>query len=179
MKMAMQYWVNRGVRPAAGKFIFFRGGYHGDTTGAMAISDPASGMQAPFTIFDAALLSSICRRARKAAPVRAPARAPRRGIAGIIVEPLAQGAGGMRFHDPTVLARLRAAADRYELLLIFDEIFTGFGRTGEMFACAAAGVVPGHRHIVEGADRRELPLAATVTPRKVFDAFQSDDPATP
>ena len=65
-----------------------------------------------------------------------------RSIAGIVVEPLVQGAGGMKFHDANVLKRLRAAADKYDLLLIFDEIFTGFGRTGTMFACEAVDVTP-------------------------------------
>ena len=73
-------------------------------------------------------------------------------LAGIIVEPRAQGAGGMRFHDAAVLRRLRAAADRYELLLIFDEIFTGFGRTGTLFACEDGAA--GYHDAVEGADRR-------------------------
>ncbi len=75
-------------------------------------------------------------------------------IAGLIVEPLVQGAGGMRFHDAATLQRLREIADRCGALLIFDEIFTGFGRTGSMFACEQAGVVARHRHAVQGADRR-------------------------
>ena len=96
-------------------------------------------------------------------------------IAGIIVEPLVQGAGGMRFHEAQVLRRLRMAADRYELLLIFDEIFTGFGRTGEMFACEAAGVVPDIVTLSKALTGGTLPLAATVARTKVFDAFWSDD----
>jgi adenosylmethionine-8-amino-7-oxononanoate aminotransferase len=98
-------------------------------------------------------------------------------IAGIIVEPLAQGAGGMRFHDADVLRRLRAAADRYELLLIFDEIFTGFGRTGAMFASTAAGIVPDIITLSKALTGGTLPLAATIARRKVFEAFWSDDPA--
>ena len=98
-------------------------------------------------------------------------------IAGIIVEPLVQGAGGMRFHEAQVLRRLRMAADRYELLLIFDEIFTGFGRTGEMFACEAAGVVPDIVTLSKALTGGTLPLAATVARTKVFDAFWSDDAA--
>ncbi len=87
-----------------------------------------------------------------------------------------QGAGGMRFHDAATLRRLRALADKYDLLLIFDEIFTGFGRTGTMFACEQAGVVPDIITLSKALTGGTLPLAATVATRKVFDAFWSDDP---
>jgi adenosylmethionine-8-amino-7-oxononanoate aminotransferase len=97
-------------------------------------------------------------------------------LAGIIVEPLVQGAGGMLFHAPDALRRLRALADKYELLLIFDEIFTGFGRTGTMFACEAAGVAPDIITLSKALTGGTLPLAATVATRKVFDAFWSDNP---
>jgi adenosylmethionine-8-amino-7-oxononanoate aminotransferase len=97
-------------------------------------------------------------------------------LAGIIVEPLVQGAGGMRFHDAAVLRRLRELADRYDLLLIFDEIFTGFGRTGTMFGCEAAGVVPDIITLSKALTGGTLPLAATVASRRVFEAFWSDDP---
>jgi adenosylmethionine-8-amino-7-oxononanoate aminotransferase len=99
------------------------------------------------------------------------------GIAGIIVEPLVQGAGGMRFHDAAVLKRLRTLADRHGLLLIFDEIFTGFGRTGTMFACEAAGVIPDIITLSKALTGGTLPLAATVARRHVFEAFWSDDPS--
>ena len=97
-------------------------------------------------------------------------------IAGIIVEPLVQGAGGMLFHEAAVLARLRAAADRHGLLLIFDEIFTGFGRTGTMFACTAAGVTPDVITLSKALTGGTLPLAATIASARVFEAFWSDDP---
>jgi adenosylmethionine---8-amino-7-oxononanoate aminotransferase len=97
-------------------------------------------------------------------------------LAGIIVEPLVQGAGGMVFHDASVLRRLRALADKYDLLLIFDEIFTGFGRTGTMFACEAASVTPDIIALSKALTGGTLPLAATVATRKIFDAFWSDDP---
>src|SRR5262249_9118022 len=119
LKMAVQYWLNQGIRTRK-TFVAFRGAYHGDTTGAMALTDPDAGMHALFrgrlpehVVVDLpaseesaqALARLIERRAEE--------------IAGIIVEPLVQGAGGMRFHDAEVLRRLRAAADRYGLLLIF------------------------------------------------------------
>jgi adenosylmethionine-8-amino-7-oxononanoate aminotransferase len=99
-----------------------------------------------------------------------------RDLAAIIVEPLVQGAGGMVFHEPDVLRRLRAAADRHGLLLIFDEIFTGFGRTGTMFAFQQAGVRPDIVTLGKGLTGGTLPLAATVASGRVFDAFWSDDP---
>jgi adenosylmethionine---8-amino-7-oxononanoate aminotransferase len=97
-------------------------------------------------------------------------------VAGIIVEPLVQGAGGMRFHDEATLRRLRALADGYGLLLIFDEIFTGFGRSGTMFACEAAGVVPDILTLSKALTGGTLPLAATVVRKHMFEAFWSDDP---
>ena len=98
-------------------------------------------------------------------------------LAGILVEPLVQGAGGMIFHEERVLRYLRAAADKYDLLLIFDEIFTGFGRLGAMFACDAAGVAPDIMTLGKGLTGGTLPLAATVATQRVFDAFWSDDPS--
>jgi adenosylmethionine-8-amino-7-oxononanoate aminotransferase len=98
-------------------------------------------------------------------------------IAAIIVEPLVQGAGGMRFHDAAVLARLRAVADRHGVLLIFDEIFTGFGRTGTIFACEAAGVVPDIITLSKALTGGTLPLAATIARRTLFEGFWSDNPA--
>jgi adenosylmethionine-8-amino-7-oxononanoate aminotransferase len=98
-------------------------------------------------------------------------------IAGIIVEPLVQGAGGMRFHDADTLRRLRRLADSHQLLLIFDEIFTGFGRTGTMFASGGAGVAPDIVTLSKALTAGTLPLAATLARKDVFDAFWSDEPA--
>ena len=87
-----------------------------------------------------------------------------------------QGAGGMKFHDAAVLKRLRTLANKYDLLLIFDEVFTGFGRTGTMFACESTGVTPDIIALSKALTGGTLPLAATVATKKVFDAFWSDDP---
>ena len=97
-------------------------------------------------------------------------------IAGIIVEPLVQGAGGMLFHDAQVLRHLRAAADRHGLLLIFDEVFTGFGRTGTMFACEAAGVTPDIITLSKALTGGTMGFGATIASNKVFEAFLSDEP---
>ena len=177
MKMAVQYWLNRGIRGRT-KFIAFAGGYHGDTTGAMAVCDPQSGMHALFHgLLPKHHLLDLPRDDASAAALSALLERHAEEIAAIIVEPLVQGAGGMRFHDAGVLRRLRAAADRYELLLIFDEIFTGFGRTGAMFASETANVVPDIITLSKALTGGTLPLAATIARRKVFDAFWSDDPA--
>jgi adenosylmethionine-8-amino-7-oxononanoate aminotransferase len=98
-------------------------------------------------------------------------------LAGIIVEPLVQGAGGMIFHEAGVLRRLRTLADRYRLPLIFDEIFTGFGRTGTMFACEAAGVVPDIITLSKALTGGTVALSAAVARSHIFAAFLSDDPS--
>jgi adenosylmethionine-8-amino-7-oxononanoate aminotransferase len=97
-------------------------------------------------------------------------------LAGILVEPLAQGAGGMVFHTPEVLRTLRRLADMHGLPLIFDEIFTGFGRTGTMFACAAAEVVPDIVTLSKALTGGTMALSAAVARRHIFEAFLSDDP---
>jgi adenosylmethionine-8-amino-7-oxononanoate aminotransferase len=177
MKMAVQYWVNRGVHSRQ-QFVAFTGGYHGDTTGAMAVCDPEAGMHARFRgLLPAHHVVALPQDEASAAAVAQLLERHADELAGIIVEPLVQGAGGMRFHDAAVLRRLREAADRYELLLIFDEIFTGFGRTGSLFACEAAGVVPDIVTLSKALTGGTLPLAATVARQEVFDAFWSDDPS--
>jgi adenosylmethionine-8-amino-7-oxononanoate aminotransferase len=177
MKMAVQYWVNQGVRTRK-TFVAFRGGYHGDTTGAMAVCDVEAGMHALFRGFlPEHLIADLPVDDESAAALVRLLEERASEIAAVIVEPLVQGAGGMRFHDADVLRRLRALADRYELLLIFDEVFTGFARTGTMLACEAAGVVPDIVTLSKALTGGTLPLAATIAGRKVFDVFWSDDPA--
>jgi adenosylmethionine-8-amino-7-oxononanoate aminotransferase len=176
MKMAVQFSINRGDRKRR-KFLAFRGGYHGDTTGAMSVCDPDDGMHALFQgLLPEQHIVALPRDDESAAEFERTLERHADEIAAIIVEPLVQGAGGMLFHDPAVLRRLRAAADRYGLLLIFDEIFTGFGRTGTLFACEAAGVTPDIVTLSKALTGGTLPLAATVARRKVFEAFWSDDP---
>jgi adenosylmethionine-8-amino-7-oxononanoate aminotransferase len=176
LKMARQYWRNRGIS-GRDRIVAFKGGYHGDTTGAMAISDPGSGFQG--TLAGAAPQQIIVDLPVDAASTSAleTLLAQRSDeIAAIVTEPLVQGAGGMRFHDARV-GTLRTLADRYEVLLIFDEIFTGFGRTGTMFAFEQAGIVPDIITLSKALTGGTLPLAATVARASVFEAFWSDDPA--
>jgi adenosylmethionine-8-amino-7-oxononanoate aminotransferase len=176
MKMAVQHWRNRGEHSRT-RFIAFRGGYHGDTTGAMAVSDPDTGMHDVFRgVLPEHFVLDLPLNQSGEAALSAFIMTRSEEIAGIIVEPLVQGAGGMKFHDGDVLTRLRAVADRHELLLIFDEIFTGFGRTGAMFACEAADVVPDIVTLSKALTGGTLPLAATVARKHVFEAFWSDDP---
>jgi len=177
LKMAVQYWRNRG-QPKRSRIISFHGAYHGDTTGAMAVSDPEDSMHAAFRgLLPQQIVLDLPTNDATVAAFESALSERSEEIAAIIVEPLVQGAGGMRFHDAAVLRTLRAAADRHDLLLIFDEIFTGFGRTGRMFACEAAQVVPDILTLSKALTGGTLPLAATVANKKVFDAFWSDDPA--
>jgi adenosylmethionine-8-amino-7-oxononanoate aminotransferase len=177
MKMALQFWINRGAKGRS-RFVAFKGGYHGDTTGAMAVSDGEDGMHALFAgLLPQHFLIDLPDSDERAAALDTMLAQRAGDIAGIIIEPLVQGAGGMKFHDVQVLRRLRALADKHEVLLIFDEIFTGFGRTGSMFASEAAGVTPDIITLSKALTGGTLGLAATVATRKVFDAFWSDDPS--
>ncbi len=176
IKMAIQYWLNRGIRDRH-RLVAFRGGYHGDTIAAMSVCDPEEGMHSLFAgalpshhiltlptdeASHAALDGFLSRHAAE--------------IAAILAEPLVQGAGGMRFHDAATLRRLRESADRHGILLILDEVFTGFGRTGTMFACEQAGIVPDIIALSKALTGGTMGLAATVARRHVFEAFWSDDP---
>ena len=176
MKMAIQFWLNSGQRKRQ-TFVYFHGGYHGDTFGTMAVSGSESGMHRMFEgLLHEHIAVALPENDESVAALERVLEQRADEIAGIIVEPLVQGAGGMRFHDAQVLRRLRRLADRFDLLLIFDEIFTGFGRTGAMFACDSAGVIPDIMTLSKALTGGTLPLAATVARKKIFDAFWSDDP---
>ncbi len=177
LKMALQYWRNQGISGRS-RVLAFAGAYHGDTTGAMAVSDPEGSMHAAFHgLLPEQITVALPVDEASTAVFETMLALHADELAAIIVEPMVQAAGGMRFHDAGVLRRLRAAADRYELLLIFDEIFTGFGRTGSLFAFQAAGVVPDIITLSKALTGGTLPLAATIARKKVFEAFWSDDPA--
>jgi adenosylmethionine-8-amino-7-oxononanoate aminotransferase len=177
MKMALQFWLNRGDAGRT-RFLAFKGGYHGDTLGAMSICDPGEGMHSAFTgLLPPQPALDLPRNPASIDVLDRFLEARGHGLAGIIVEPLVQGAGGMIFHDPETLRRIRAAADRYGLPLILDEIFTGFGRTGAMFACEAAGVVPDIMTLSKALTGGAIGLGATVASERIFDGFWSDDQA--
>ena len=176
LKMAAQFWLNQGVAGRS-KFLAFKGAYHGDTFATMAVCDPHEGMHKRFAgLLAQNIVADLPRDAESAAQFAALVKRHAKELAAIIVEPLVQGAGGMIFHAPEVLAAIRAAADRHDILLIFDEVFTGFGRTGAMFACAEAGVLPDIVCLSKALTGGTMALAATVARRHVFEAFWSDDP---
>jgi len=176
MKMAIQYWLNAG-QGARSQFVCFRGGYHGDTLATMAISDFETGIHQKFaSLLHSHVIAALPEDDATESALASLLERHAESLAGIVVEPSVQAAGGMRFHDPEVLRRLRRLADRFDLLLIFDEIFTGFGRTGAMFACESAGVTPDIVMLSKALTGGTLPLAATVATSRIFDAFWSDDP---
>jgi adenosylmethionine-8-amino-7-oxononanoate aminotransferase len=176
VKMAMQYWLNRGIGGRR-RVLAFTGAYHGDTFATMALCDPEEGMHRLFAgILPQQVIVDLPKDEASMAAFEAALERHADDLAAIIVEPLVQGAGGMLFHDAAVLRRLRDAADRYDLLLIFDEIFTGFGRTGTLFACDAAQVVPDIVTLGKALTGGTMALAATVAQRRIFDAFWSDEP---
>jgi len=181
-KMALQYWVSAG-RPDKHKLITWRGGYHGDTLHSMSVCDPDSGMHTlwrgmlPAQVFvdrpppgfatdlDPAYLAQWDRALTEHAD----------RLAAIIVEPVVQGAGGMTFHNPGYLSALRDLADRHGVLLIFDEIATGFGRTGALFAADHAGVTPDILCLGKAMTGGYLSMAATLCTSAVAEQI-SDGP---
>ncbi len=175
MKVAVQFWLNTTgkVRP---KFMSFKGGYHGDTFAAMSVCDPDEGMH---SLFGPALANQYVLDLPEDEDSKflfEDILEDRNDIAAVIVEPLIQGAGGMRMHSPETLRYLRDTCDKFEKLLIFDEIFTGFGRTGEMFAANVAGVVPDIMTIGKALTGGVTPLAATIVTDRVYNVFHADDP---
>lgn len=175
MKMALQFHINRGVTGRT-KFLAFRGGYHGDTLATMTVCDPEEGMHSLFAgVMPGQVIADLpCdAESERALDVVLAERGGQ--IAAMLIEPLVQGAGGMLLHPPEVLRTLRRLADKHGVLLIFDEIFTGFGRTGTLFAMQAAGVEPDIVTLSKALTGGTLPLSAAVASRKVFEAFWSDD----
>ncbi len=176
LKMSVQYWRNRGLR-GRDRFVGFRWGYHGDTLGAMAVSDAEDGMHRllggyvptqtmlDLPVGDAAIARFDAALARL-----------RDETAAVILEPLVQAAGNMKFHPPETIAGVARACARHDLLLILDEVATGFGRTGSMFAFQAAGIAPDILCISKALTGGTVGMAAAVAGRRVFEAFDTDAP---
>jgi adenosylmethionine-8-amino-7-oxononanoate aminotransferase len=174
LKMAVQFWLKQGKRRT--KFVSFRNGYHGDTFATMAICDPEEGMHKLFRgIVPEQFVAEVPDSVEKRAELDRFLAENRQDIAAVIIEPLIQGAGGMKFHDPGVLNDLKTLCDRHGLLLIFDEIFTGFGRTGTLFACQQTEVTPDIICLSKALTGGTMPLAATVATERIYNEFLSND----
>jgi adenosylmethionine-8-amino-7-oxononanoate aminotransferase len=175
LKIAVQHWTNRGQ--AKRLFVGFRGGYHGDTLATMAVGDTDEGMHRLFKgIVPEHVVTPVPHTADKRADFDSLLAARRNEIAAVIIEPLVQGAGGMRFHSPETLAAIAHICRRHGVLLIADEIFTGFGRLGTMFACEQAGVTPDIVCVGKALTGGTLSLAATLASEAVYAPFHSDSP---
>jgi len=182
MKMAIQYWHAKG-QPQRQRFVSLRSGYHGDTFGAMSVSDPDTGMHG---VFNKALAENIFipqPRCRFGEPCNDQDMAPLKqalenndDIAALILEPIVQGAGGMWFYSAEYLQKARALCDLYNVLFIADEIATGFGRTGELFACNYANVSPDIMCIGKTLTGGYLTLAATLASNNIADTIDSGKP---
>ncbi|MEE2961897.1 MAG: adenosylmethionine--8-amino-7-oxononanoate transaminase [Myxococcota bacterium] len=175
LKMAYQYWRNKGL-PAKKKFIAFDGAYHGDTIGAMSAGDPKE-----FGVTFQSLLIPIERLPLPKwkqenfetiiSQLRELLTEKNQHYAGIIIEPMVQGAGGMKIYSSAFLGELRHICDQFNVLLIADEVMTGFGRTGKLFAMEHAEITPDIMCIAKGLTGGVLPLAATLTTSDIYEAF--------
>ncbi|WP_328540005.1 adenosylmethionine--8-amino-7-oxononanoate transaminase [Streptomyces sp. NBC_00344] len=180
VKMCLQYWRSVG-RPAKQRLLTWRGGYHGDTWQPMSVCDPEGGMH---DLWSGVLPRQIFADAPPAEYEQAYADhldeligRHADELAAVIVEPVVQGAGGMRFHSPAYLRVLREACDTHGVLLVFDEIATGFGRTGKLFAAEHAGVAPDVMCVGKALTGGYLTMAATLcTPRVAAGIAQGDVP---
>ncbi|HEX7763496.1 MAG TPA: adenosylmethionine--8-amino-7-oxononanoate transaminase [Cellvibrio sp.] len=182
LKMAIQYWHSQGQAQRT-MFLTLKRGYHGDTFGAMAVCDPHSGMhhlfhhalshhlfaEAPSCGFDEPFQETHIAKFAQLIQQH------RQKIAAVILEPIVQGAGGMRFYSPDYLRRVRELCDKNGILLIVDEIATGFGRTGKLFACEHAGISPDIMCIGKALTAGYITLAATLCNDKVSNGIASGD----
>lgn len=184
LKMAYQYWYNQGEKRT--KFISFEGGYHGDTLGAMSVGGSSPWWQTfknlmfstdlvPFpATFDEDSDVEI-REAQTLEKLTYLLQENGDRYAGIFIEPLVQGAAGMRMCRPQFLQALESLARSFGILLIYDEVMTGFGRTGELFACLKSNTSPDLLCLSKGLSGGCLPLAVTLATEKIYQAFYSDD----
>jgi adenosylmethionine-8-amino-7-oxononanoate aminotransferase len=181
LKMALQYWFAQGKKDKQ-RLLTVRGGYHGDTFGAMAVCDPVNGMHG---LFRGVLAQHLFAPAPECASDEAwdesciaafaqLLQAHRHEVAAVILEPLVQGAGGMRFYCPEYLRRVRALCDEFDVLLILDEIATGFGRSGTLFAYEQAGIVPDILTLGKALTGGTMTLAATLTTERVAQGISAD-----
>jgi adenosylmethionine-8-amino-7-oxononanoate aminotransferase len=174
MKMAVQYWLNRG-ETGRSRMVSFRNGYHGDTMACMSVCDPDESMHALFKDYLPRQISAeLPLDEASEAAFDALLAGEKAQVAAVLIEPLVQGAGGMKFHSADTLRRVAEACKRHDVLLIADEIFVGFGRTGTLFACEQAGITPDILCLGKGLTGGALTLAATLARPHVFEAFLSE-----
>ena len=183
MKMAIQYWYAKG-QSTRKHFLTIRNGYHGDTFSAMSVSDPITGMH---ILFQESLTQQYfvnapgCRFGQPCSDeditdFEQTLNTEKEHIAAVIMEPIIQGAGGMRFYSEKYLRRVRELCNQYNVLLILDEIATGFGRTGKLFACEYADVTPDIMCIGKALTGGYMSLAATITTRDVSETISRGEP---